>query len=212
MRRHPVRAALALAVALSVSAGVAACSGGSGESTSAGGSVGNDLTVDDPAGDAVNVFAMSDGPRTVEPGQGAEKVDVTATRYLYTDESLVIWVRALDVGEVVGLEVTLRTGAPDLVFLASGVNGSLGGTNDRGDLVRCTEATFAVDPASRTYRYEIPSRCFGAPEEVRVGLVVSREQTGRPYLDQMDDANVDEPVDSGATTTPLTLTPPIRRG
>jgi len=158
------------------------------------------VTVADPVGDPVRAEGESE---TFEPAPQAKSVDLVSTRFDYRNQVLVVRGTAVKAANTVQRYVWVKGGGRDSAFFAFGASKIVAG--QRG---QCRGAEARVNKETATYTVKIPARCFGAPDQVRVGLALFRSD------DEAESATLDDGQRDGFTENnqDIKLSTAIARG
>jgi len=175
-------------------------------------------TFADPAGDVVGHAYVQDGQPPVRRTPRLTKPDVTSTRIVYTRDTLTIRAQARQ--PVRGIILSLEIHAPDLDLDVIGYPGDRAAFSDTRAAAEVRDVpqpprecrakdAVTADAEGGYYQWVLPSSCFGAPDAIRVGLLVSHQDiSGSRGFVSYDDAFR---TGAGRGSDQVQLTPPIRR-
>jgi len=144
------------------------------------------VSVTDAVGDPVRIDDQDDDGELETTRVRGRALDIESTAVVYRNHVLVVRVRSVDSSYEVSPRVRVRAGGTDHEFSVD----DRGRVYDasRGGGRPCSEARAVWDGPRDVHRIYIPSRCFGAPDDVRVGARLERVGDTTPSSVTLDDA------------------------
>lgn len=145
------------------------------------------VTLTDATHDPVRLDDQDDdGELETTPAPDARAVDIEATDVVYRHHVLVVRVHARGTSHRVSPRVRVRADGSDHGFSVD----DRGRVYDdsRGGGRRCRGASVEWDGPAHVYRFRLPAGCFGTPDQVRVGVQLTRVGDTTPSSVTLDDA------------------------
>lgn len=145
--------------------------------------------VQDSRGDVwAATMSLVDEQFTLERTDVQTNVDVRNVKIAHSARTLKFWVRFVDLRrnqEMVAVDFMLRT--PERRMVAMSVSFDRDAETlllrRNGDLVRCRDLRVELQVPQDEFELDIPRRCLGRPDWVRVGGVTSKVDLG--FLDEL---------------------------